>query len=100
MQYKQAPRILIEILESRDLPVEEQLKLIRIYHQADKWPKLGPFKKRSPAQVLWRLASDGQRPGPERWAALEKLLEIIESMRQAPSQSNTQERMNELLSIV
>ena len=82
MQYKQASRISIEILKSRDLPGEEQLKLIRIY-RANKWPKLGPFKKRSPAQALWRLASDGQRPGPERWAALKDLLDIIKSMKEA-----------------
>ncbi len=82
MQYKQAPRMAIEILKSRDLPAEDQLNLIGMF-QAYKWPKLGPFKKRSPAQVLWRLASDSTRSGAERWAALKNLLETMRSMKEA-----------------
>jgi hypothetical protein len=77
MQYKQAPRIAVEILESSDLSVDDRLKVIRMV-MANKWPKLGPFKKRSRGQVLWRYASDSTRPAEERWQALQDLLTIVE----------------------
>jgi hypothetical protein len=47
------------------------------------WPKLGPFKKRSSEQVLWRVASDAERPAVGRWTAFKKLIEIVESTRRA-----------------
>ena len=88
MQYKQARRILTEvILMNKDLAVKLQLRLIDMLLKND-LPKLGPFQKRSPAQILWWISSDASRQAVERWAALEKLLEEVEScVRQVESPS-------------
>jgi hypothetical protein len=74
MRYKQGPRIVREILSGREeFPIRTTLQMLRLLAQ-DRWPKFGPFKKRSAAQDLWRLASDTHRGGPERLAALRTLL--------------------------
>lgn len=74
MQYKQAPRILWEILDTPDLATKIKLAVVRLLIRCESFPKLGPYRKRSPEQVLWRIASNSELNGRERWNAIGKLL--------------------------
>jgi hypothetical protein len=76
VQYKQANRILIEVIQTPNVPVKVVLAAARLYCRRAVLPRLGPYPKRSRAQVLWRLAS-GSANSPElRWLALRKLLAV------------------------
>lgn len=74
MQYKQAVRILTEIVKTPNVPVKVALAAIRLFLRRDGFPRLGPYRKRSPQQVLWRVASDSLRSPDERWVALLRLI--------------------------
>jgi hypothetical protein len=74
MQYKQAPRILGEIIDSAGLATDIKLAALRLYVRCRSLPRLGPYRKRSPEQVLWRMASDTGLGGVERWEAFRQLL--------------------------
>jgi hypothetical protein len=76
MQYKQAPRILLEILDTPELAPKIKLPLIRLLIRCESFPKLGPYRKRSSEQKLWRIASNPEISGPERWDAIRKLLQV------------------------
>lgn len=76
MQYKKVPRIAFEIFDIPDTPVEIRLTVLRFLASGRSFPKLGPYRKRSPEQVLWRIASNAQLGGAERWEALMQLLEM------------------------
>ena len=73
MQYKQISRILAEIV-GPGTPVRIVLATSKFLVKNEVLPKLGPYKKRSAGQLLWRLASDSTRSPEERWDAVEKLL--------------------------
>jgi hypothetical protein len=74
VQYKQVARILIEVIQTPNVPIKVALAAARLFCRRDGFPRLGPYKKRSSAQMLWRLAS-GSTHNPEmRWKALQKLL--------------------------
>jgi len=73
MQYKQVPRIVIEIFDTPNTPQEALLAALRFLASED-FPKLGPYRRRSREQALWRIASDAQLGGAERWEALRRLL--------------------------
>ena len=53
MQYKQVPRIVLEIFDIPDTPVEIRLSTMRLA-TSENFPKLGSYRKRSPEQALWR----------------------------------------------
>ena len=74
MQYKQANRILLEIIQNQHVPIEIVLAATNVLCGRQPPPKLGPYRKRSPEQSFWRVASDSMRSGAERWCALSKLL--------------------------
>jgi hypothetical protein len=74
MQYKQAPRILIEILQTPGVPTKVALAAARLFCGLGALPRLGPYQKRSIGQVLWRLASTSGVGAEIRWKALRKLL--------------------------
>jgi hypothetical protein len=74
MQYKQVARILAEITSDVQAPTKIVLGASRLLLEHDTQPKLGPYRKRSASQSLWRVASDSNRSSKERWAALRKLL--------------------------
>ena len=79
MQYKQVPRIALEIFGVPDTPVEFRLAVLRFLASLvnrPNLPKLGPYRKRSAEQALWRIASDCERDPEERWIALQNLLRI------------------------
>jgi len=95
MQYKQASRIVREILLRQNLPLKINLKLVSMVYRD--WPKLGPFKKRSAEQTLWKVSSDGDRSGRERWAALEELVKIVEAMQPASSASMESDSRKKML---
>ena len=79
MQYKQVPRIALDIFGVPDTPVEIRLAVLRFLASLvnrPNLPKLGPYRKRSPEQVLWRIASDCERDPEERWIALQNLLRV------------------------
>ena len=76
MQYKQAPRILWEILDNPNLATKIKLAVVRLFIRRQSFPKLGPYRKRSPEQALWRIASNPGIAGAERWNALRKLLRV------------------------
>ena len=73
MQYKQISRILAEII-GPETPIKIVLATSNLLVKNEVLPKLGPYKKRSAAQLLWRVASDSTRSAQERWDAVEKLL--------------------------
>src|ERR1700746_982537 len=74
VQYKQAVRILIEIVQTPNVQTEVALAAARVFCRRGAFPRLGPYTKRSTAQVLWRLASDSTHSPEARWKALRKLL--------------------------
>jgi hypothetical protein len=76
VQYKQVARILIEVIQTPSVPIEVALAAARLFFRLDALPRLGPYKKRSAAQVLWRLASDATDSPEARWWALRKLLAL------------------------
>jgi hypothetical protein len=75
MQYKQARRILVEIIRMPGVPIQIVFAAARMF-SVDPLPKLGPYRKRSAAQTLWRLASESSYSPEVRWKALHKLLAI------------------------
>jgi hypothetical protein len=77
MQHKQAPRIALEIFDTPDTPPQIRLAVLRFLANSCGFPKLGPYQKRSPEQALWRMASNAQLGGPERWEALRQLLQMM-----------------------
>jgi hypothetical protein len=74
MQYKQVLRIASEIHDTPDTPVTVRVAALQLLACRRKPPKLGPYRKRSPEQALWRMASNSQLGGAERWKALKKLM--------------------------
>lgn len=75
MQYKQCERVLAEILRDPQIKTKTVFAIARLLAKpARRFPKLGPYRKRSLQQVLWRLASDSTRGANERWFALCNLL--------------------------
>ena len=74
MQYKQAPRILLEIAEDKKTSAKLKLVVIELLMRLTLMPKLGPYPKRSTEQVLWRVASNSKLGPRERWAAVRTLL--------------------------
>ena len=77
MQYKQAARILIEIIQTPNLPIKIGLAAVRLFgRDALPLPKLGPYRRRSIEQALWRLASGTSLVAEVRWMALRKLLSL------------------------
>ena len=77
MQYKQVPRIALEIFNSPDTPSPILIAVARLLARRGSFPKLGPYRKRSPEQALWRMASNAQLRGAERWEALRQLLQVM-----------------------
>jgi hypothetical protein len=75
VQYKQCLRILGEIIEIPGVPIQIVFAAARMFSK-NPLPKLGPYPKRSLAQVLWRMASDATLSPEARWMALRKLLAI------------------------
>ena len=73
MQYKQAQRILLEIMEESGIPAKIVLKTSELLIQGE-LPKLGPYKKRSHEQTLWRMASDKKTGFLKRWQAVRILI--------------------------
>jgi hypothetical protein len=82
MQYKQTPRILGEIVGSPGVRPATVLAAADLWVSSDPLPRLGPYKKRSAAQALWKLASDSSQGPQARLMALRKLIAI-------PSQGDT-----------
>jgi hypothetical protein len=76
MNYKQMPRILGEIVGSPGVPAATVLAAADLWVSSDPLTRLGPYKKRSAAQALWKLASDSSRGPAARLTALRKLLEL------------------------
>ena len=94
MQYKQIPRILAEII-GPGTPVKILLATSKFLVKNEVLPKLGPYKKRSAAQLLWRLASDFSRSPQERWDALEELLRpSVANQRSKMSSSEQRAKQN------
>jgi hypothetical protein len=75
MQYKQTLRILEEIVGSPGTPTGTVLAAARLLTSSDPMPRLGPYEKRSAAQVLWRLASDSTQNPKARLKVLLKLID-------------------------
>ena len=97
MQYKQISRILAEIV-GPGTPVRIVLATSKFLVQNEVLPKLGPYKKRSAGQLLWRVASDSTRTPEERWDAVDKLLSpgVRKTQRQrrsptSPANSTTED---------
>jgi hypothetical protein len=74
VQYKQAVRIMLEIVKTPNVPTEIALAVIRLFCKLDAPPRLGPYRKRSVEQMLWSVASDSTHSPEVRWRALRKLL--------------------------
>jgi len=74
MQYKQARRTLLEIATDKRTSAKVKVAIIELLMRLDPLPRLGPYKKRSPEQALWRIASDSEGRPSERWAAVRTLL--------------------------
>lgn len=75
MQFKQCHRILGEIISNAEVKPETVFAAARLL--ADKrrgLPRLGPYRKRSVEQLLWRLASGPTHSPEARWMALRKLI--------------------------
>ena len=85
MQYKQLPRILVEIIESPKVSMKITLSIGRLFLYERFFPKLGPYKKRSRPQVLWRMASNSRLAGKTRWDALVELLKLHQEAKKATS---------------
>jgi hypothetical protein len=83
MRYKQATTILLEILESPGVPTSARFKIVDLILKTA-LPQLGPYKKRSVNQVLWRMASDSARPWRERWHAIRLLLDAHSGVKKPP----------------
>jgi hypothetical protein len=81
MQYKQAKRILMEVIGTPHVPTEVTLAAIRLFF-SNSLPQLGPYTKRSTEQALWRLASDSTCSPEARWKALRKLLLAVKRSAQ------------------
>ena len=79
MQFKQAKKILLEIIRTPHIPTNVALASIRLLFRND-LPKLGPYTKRSAEQSLWRLASGCTFSPESRLKALRKLLAINASL--------------------
>jgi hypothetical protein len=77
MQYKQVLRIGLEIVSGHDTPPPIQMAVARLFAGLGSFPRLGPYRKRSPEQALWRMASNSQLGGAERWEALRQLLQMM-----------------------
>jgi hypothetical protein len=77
MQHKQVPRIALEIFDTPDTPLDIRLAVLRFLANSRSFPKLGPYRKRSPEQALWRIASNAQLGWAERWEALRHLLQMM-----------------------
>jgi hypothetical protein len=77
MQYKQAERILIEIIRTPAAPVPIVLAAIRLLSRRLPLPRLGPHSKRTAGQTLWRSASSSASHPEVRWEALRTLLALI-----------------------
>lgn len=75
MQYKQVNRILIEIIQTPNVPSEIILAATRILCR-HVLPKLGPYPKRSALQSLWRVASGSAQSSEVRLKALRGLLAV------------------------
>jgi hypothetical protein len=88
MQYKQISRILAEII-GPGTSVKIVLATSKFLAKNEVLTKLGPYKKRSTGQLLWRAASDSTRSPEERWDAVEKLLSpaVRKTQRQVQSSS-------------
>lgn len=76
MQYKQVPRIALEIFNTAGTPLDIRLAVLRFLAKSRRFPKLGPYGKRSLEQALWRMASNAQLESAERWEALRQLLQM------------------------
>jgi hypothetical protein len=76
MQYKQVPRIALEIHDAPETPEEVRVPALHLLSCRRRLPKLGPYRKRSLEQALWRMASDSQLGGAVRWKALKPLLQM------------------------
>ena len=76
MQYKQAPRILIEIALNPHAGTKLKLRATGSLLRPELLSRLGPYAKRSPEAAAWRIASDGAKDPTERWVALRGLLKI------------------------
>jgi hypothetical protein len=74
MQYKQALRIIVEIAQTPNVPIDVALAATGLSCRSKPLPKLGPYPKRSVAQVLWRLVSDSSCAPEARLKMLRKLL--------------------------
>jgi hypothetical protein len=77
MQYKQVHRILAEIISDVQAPTKIVLAAAELLFACDNPPRLGPYRKRSAGQLLWRIASDSNRGSRDRWGALQKLLAAL-----------------------
>ena len=73
MLHKQISRILAEVM-GPETPIKTILVTSNFLVKNEVLPKLGPYKQRIDAQLLWRLANDTTRSPQESWDALEKLL--------------------------
>src|SRR5436190_4603604 len=93
MQYKQISRILAEIIRP-ETPIKIVLATSNFLVKNEVLPKLGPYKKRSAAQLLWRVASDSTRSPEERWDALEKLLRPTVAKQRTKSSSEQLAKQN------
>jgi hypothetical protein len=76
MRYKQIERIVIEIIETPNVPIKVVFAAARLFSRDETFPQLGPYRKRSVAQMLWRLASNSASAPEVRWRALRKLLAL------------------------
>lgn len=75
MQYKQPVKILTGIINHPDVPSRAAKGAIRELLNADRvLSRFGLYRKRSPQQILWRLASGADRRPAERLNALLKLM--------------------------
>lgn len=74
MQFKQIQRIVVEIIETPNVPIKVVFAAVRLFSGDGAFPRLGPYTKRSAAQMLWRLASSSASAPEVRWRALRKLL--------------------------
>lgn len=83
MQYKQAVRILAEIAFNEDAGTKLRFRAAKLLIHAERLPRLGPYRKRSPKQVAWRFACDSRKDPIERWVALRALLGVERPKRRS-----------------
>lgn len=93
MPYKQISRILAEII-GPETPIKIVLATSNFLVKNEVLPKLGPYKKRSAAQLLWCVASDSTRSPEERWDAQEKLLRPSVAKQRTKSSSEQRPKQN------